>query len=118
MTAGGRWIRLEVAWDDSDWVSDLEPAAQLAWIKLLCWTKAKGVDGSVKVMAPRNAAKKWDVPPQAVSQMLEAAKDDGAIVEAEGRWYVANWRAYQPADATATERKRKQRERERVNGTM
>jgi hypothetical protein len=96
----------------------LEPMAQLAWIKLLCYVKRDGRKGEAAAMAPKVAAKRWDVSVRAVQEMLRAAveeKDGGLKVEGR-RWQVVKWDEYQEPDRTAAKRKRRQRERESVTG--
>lgn len=110
--ANRRWIRLDVTWDDSEWVGLMEPASQLAWIKLLCYVKAKGVGGSVKAMGPRIAAKKWDLPVRAVEEMLKEAQKDGALSNGGGEWDVVAWDEYQKPDKKAAERMRRMRDRQ------
>jgi hypothetical protein len=113
--SAGRWIRLSVGWNDSDWIATLEPASRLAWIHLLCDVKAKGARGGMKVMPPKLAARRWDVPVKAVERMLDAAKSEGAIAEVDGVWEVTKWKKYQH-DETAAERMRRYRERSKPNG--
>lgn len=113
MTPPGRWIRLDVTWDVSEWVGLLEPSAQLAWIKLLCYVKAKGVGGSVKAMGPRIAAKVWGLPVRAVQDMEEAARKDGALYRENGSWTVTGWDEYQKPDPTAAKRMRRYRAKQR-----
>jgi hypothetical protein len=96
----------------------LEPAAQLAWIKLLCYVKRDGRKGEAAMMTPKVAAKRWDVSVRAVQEMLRAAveeKDGGLKVEGRS-WQVVKWDEYQEPDRTAATRKRRQRERESHGG--
>lgn len=111
-----RWIRLDVGWSRSDWLADLSPAARLAWIELLTYTKAEGVGGEVKAVSPGVFGRMCGIPAEDVAAMLDAAQKDGALV-VEGRtWRIANWDAYQESDRTAAERKRRQRDRLRTEG--
>jgi hypothetical protein len=98
-----RWVRLDVGWDDSEWLAELSPAAQLAWVKLLCHTKRDGVRGVSKALAPAVAARRWGVPAGAVREMVEAARRDGAIQEDNGSWSICGWDQYQ-SDPKARER--------------
>jgi hypothetical protein len=95
MSTKQRWIRVNVGWDDTEWISELSAEARLSWIMLLCHIKRDGVAGRCKVIADRVAAKKWGVKPNAVREMLEGARLDGAVYEAEGEWVVTNWRHHQ-----------------------
>lgn len=106
---GRRWIRLDVGWDDSDWLAALKPEEQLAWIKLLCYTKLAGHGGRVDALGTFAAGKKWGVAPRAVATMLDAAKRDAALHVEGDEWVIVNWSTYQQPDLTAAERKRRQR---------
>ena len=115
--ADRRWIRLDVGWMDTEWVSDLPPGGRLAWIALLAHAKLAGKEGSVQALAPRVAAKKWDIPQPDVEEMLAAAEADGALsTDERGDWIVTGWNRYQSPDPTNAERKRRWRERH-DNGT-
>lgn len=115
-----RWIRIDVGWDSSDWVAALDPAAQLAWVKLLCWVKVNGARGRTRALSPAVAAKRWDLPEQAVTAMLSAAtmpkdgEDAPALALEGGDWVVTKWAEYQEPDPTAAERKRKERSRKQL----
>lgn len=109
-----RWIRLDVGWDLSEWMVELDACARLAWVKLLCWTKVHGKGGRTKALAPTVAARQWGVPTEAVEGMLGAAMsgEDPAVRIEDGDWVVVKWPEYQEPDRTATKRKRKQRAKE------
>lgn len=109
-----RWIRLDVGWDTSDWLVELEPAAQLAWVKLLAWVKVHGKAGRTKAMSAVAAGKKWGIQPSDVTAMLEAAQGDHpkALAIVDGEWVVTAWATYQEPDPTAARRKRDQRARD------
>lgn len=104
-----RWLRLNIDWDDSPWVFTLHAELQLAWIKLLCHVKRDGTGGKVKALAPLVAGRKWGVGEEAVTKMLQAGVNDGAIQSEDGYWIITNWAKYQEFDRTASERKRRQR---------
>lgn len=90
MSAPGRWIRLDVGWDDG-WLCMTSPGAQLAWVKLLCYVKLNGVKGVTKGLHPKFAAKKWGVAVRDVESMLEGAREDGALYVEDGVWSLTNW---------------------------
>jgi hypothetical protein len=107
-----RWIRLDVGFDDTEWVFSLSAESQLAWVKLLCYSKRDGIGGRVKAMSYAVAAKRWGVGAENVEKMIHAAKLDGAITENDGDWVVAGWDHYQQPDNTNSERQKRYRERQ------
>lgn len=107
-----RWVRLNVGWDDSDWIAELDALGQLAWVKLLCFVKRDGTGGRVKLPSAKVLGRRWGVPAESVEAMLEAGRKDGAIYEEGGDIVLTSWGAYQ-LDATAAQRKKDQRARER-----
>lgn len=108
-----RWIRLDVGWNESDWLADLSMGARLGWVLLLGMVKRDGIGGSVKAPTMKGAARRWGVPESAVVELLGAASagDEPALMASGGTWTVTNWDAYQKPDRTNAERKRKHRER-------
>lgn len=116
--ADTRWLRLDAGWMDSDWLAVLSPGARLAWVSLLSYCKLAGTKGSVKALSPIVASRRWDIPADDVSAMLDAATSDGALESDEdGDWVVTAWAHYQEPDKTAADRKRRQRERESADVT-
>lgn len=111
-----RWIRLEVAFDET-WLFPLPPAAQLGWIKLLCTAKRDGVRGVLKSIAPAVASRKWNIAVEDVERLYQAATADGALVIEGDEMRVTNWLKYQPLDKTAAQRQAKHRDtKKRSNG--
>ena len=106
-----RWIRLDVGFDDTEWVFSLSAESQLAWVKLLCYVKRDGASGKVKAMSTVVAAKRWGVGTENVEKMLFAAKQDGALTEVDGEWVINGWDEYQNPDPTSPERQRRYRDR-------
>ena len=104
-----RWLRLDVGWDDSDWIIDLPPGAQLTWIKLLTYAKACGTNGRVRAMTAKAAASRWRIPQPDVDACLTAAVLDGAVVVEDGDWVLTGWIRYQATDPTAAERVKRYR---------
>ncbi len=108
-----RWIRLEVAFDES-WLFPLSPASQLAWVKLLCTCKRDGVRGVMKILPAKVAARKWGVGEEDVEKMYRAAQEDGALAITEDDMTVVNWLEYNPLDRTALDRQHRHRDKESV----
>lgn len=104
-------MRLNIDFDDSDWVDSLSAESQLAWIKLLCHAKRDGSRGKVRVLGSTRAASKWKVKPKSVTDMIAAAIADGALVIENDTWIVTKWAVYQPEDPNNVERQRKFREK-------
>ena len=104
-----RWIRLDIGFHRSDWIIPLSPESQLAWLRLLCYTKAEGVKGRVKSMSPKTAGLEWRLSADSVVSMLEAAESDDAISVEGSEWVVTNWEVYNPSDATSAARSRRYR---------
>lgn len=108
-----RWIRLDVGWDDSEWIAELSAGAQLAWIKLLCHAKRDGVKGQCKAVSHTVAARRWGVSRQDVDEMIEAGRIEGAIHLEDGIWTLTTWTTYQ---GDPSNRERQRRFRQRHNG--
>lgn len=108
-----RWIRLDVAFDES-WLFALSAGAQLAWVKMLCTVKRDGVKGKMKAISPLVAARKWGVGEEDVVKMLKAGADDGAIVSDGQTWTITNWSRFQESDTTGAERQKKYREKRKI----
>lgn len=112
----GRYIKVSVDWNCSDWVAELSPGARLAWIMLLCHCREAGVNGTVKHMSYKTASRRWDIPESQIAEMYERAVEDGAIVlsideEGSSMASITNWDKYQDSSA---ERVRKWREKKGV----
>lgn len=104
-----RWLRLDLAWDDSPWLFVLSPGSQLGWIKLLCHVKRDGAGGKCKALADTVAAKKWGIGAEDVQKLLQAGVNDGAIIVSDGEWTIVNWAKFQESDTTAADRMRRYR---------
>jgi hypothetical protein len=105
MTARQRWIRINVGWDDTEWIAGLSAEARLSWVMMLCHVKRDGIGGNCKALAYPVAGRKWGVRPESVREMIEAARIDGAVYEADGEWTVTAWAKYQPDNSTERVRK-------------
>ena len=110
MAADSRWLRLNVDWDDSEWVNDLEPLGQLAWIKLMCHVKRDGHAGRVRALSTIVASRKWNIPKGAIEEMLSLAEACGALAIEGEAWVLLNWNKYQ-GDSTNSERQKRYREK-------
>lgn len=106
------WIRLDVDWSAREWTYDLRPAARLAWIELICYVKTHGVRGSIRVTPARILAGKLHLEPEDITEMIEAAEKEGALIVDGDRWLVANWGKYQQ-DSTAGERQQRARDKKK-----
>ncbi len=107
---GVRWIRLDVTWSQSEWLSELPAASRLAWVELLCYVKTSGVAGSVKKPANDFLARIWGISKSSIEVMLAAASHDGAIVSDGSDIVITGWSVRQN-DPRAAERMRAYRER-------
>lgn len=105
-----RWIRLDAEFDTEEWLYVLSEGAQLAWIKLQCWTKVYGIRGRVKALNPLVAARRWGVGEESVAKMLAAALAAGKILYDGENWLLTEWAEVQEVDSSA-ERVRRHRER-------
>jgi len=110
--AGKRWLRLDVAWEDSEWLDDIDGTASGSWPRILSLVKRDGVGGRCKRPSLKVMARKWRVPVESIKELEEAAVKDGALVVDGGDWIVVKWEEYQGADSTAAARKKRQRDRE------
>lgn len=107
-----RWIRLDIGWSHSDWLSVLSAECRLAWIELLCYVKAFGSAGRVKALNPDRFARMIYVGEEAVRQLLKAAELHGALSVDGSDWVIDKWRDYQ-GDEGASERMQRYRERQK-----
>ena len=102
-----RWLRLNANWMRSTWLFVLSAEARLAWVQLLCYVKAEGRAGTAPTIDPLVFSRLNFIGEESVSQMLHAAKADGALTEENGAWTITNWKDYQEADPTNAERQRR-----------
>jgi hypothetical protein len=116
MAAGRQWIRLDVDFEDSDWLVDLDPLAQFAWVKFCCRVKAEGANGRWRKRSVTALRRRLALPEAAVAEMLAAATagDSPALEEQDGEWVVGSWEKYYPTDRTNADRQRRYRERKKV----
>ncbi len=107
---GVRWIRLDVTWSQSEWLSELPAASRLAWIELLCFVKSHGVAGSVKRPSNVTLSRMWNISRSSIEVMLAAASHDGAIVFDGADIVITGWGIRQ-MDPKAAMRMKAYRER-------
>lgn len=114
MSAPGRWLRLDVTWEESAWLDALPGESAGCWPRVLCVVKRDGVMGRCKSPSTEVLARKWRVSERAITALLDAAVQDGALSVEGGEWVVTNWATYQEADRTRNERQRRYREHNAV----
>jgi hypothetical protein len=107
-----RWIRLDVTWEESDWLQDLDRATAACWPRLLCMVKRDGVRGECRRPSTRRLMTLWDISAAQIASLEAAAQNDGALAIEDGQWRVLNWDKYQEIDPTNSERQRRWRERQ------
>jgi len=101
-----RWIRVDVSIVETDWVDLLPGASRWCWIELLLHVKRSGVRGRVRAINTNVFARRANVAPEDVEEMLSAAHADGAIETVDGDWLIAKWDEYQTPDAVRQRRHR------------
>lgn len=104
-----RWIRLDLSWSHSQWLSVMSAESRLAWVELLCYVKGFGTAGRARAMTPDRFARMIYVGEESVRQMLNAAHMHGALAIIENDWVIAKWAQYQ-GDETGAERQRRFKE--------
>lgn len=109
MPPARRWIRMDVGWEESEWIAALPLGGRLAWVLLIGHVKTRGIGGRAKAPSISIIARKWDIPQGDVEAMIRAAVEDGALLLEDGEWVLTAWARYQEPDLTATERKRRER---------
>jgi hypothetical protein len=115
-----RWIRLDVAWEESDWLQDLDRATAACWPRLLCMVKRDGVRGHLTRPSTKRLVRKWGISAQQIESLEAAAITDEALAIEDGEWVVLNWKKYQDYDPTNAERQKRFRDQKKglrvVNG--
>lgn len=110
MKVQGRWIRLDVDWQQSAMFDDMSPAERLAWVLLLCEAKSHGTGGVIS-LRPIEFARRMRLDRDCVTNSFSGAEAHGALqIERpnsdDGRWTlrIVNWKRYQESTAVRTER--------------
>lgn len=104
-----RWIRLEAAWQESEWLAVLPGHVALCWPALLCYVKTRGIHGCCKQPSLRVLSQLWRVDLANVERLIDAAVAHGAIEVDGENWKIAKWPKYNPQDATAAGRAKRYR---------
>jgi hypothetical protein len=102
------WLRLDVDFDESEWIAFLPKLSQFAWVDLLRHVKKlSSRQGKVKLRSVAVWAKAWGYDsPEPLQKMLAAAQKDGAIsIEGEDLT-VNNWHRYQEPSTNRAEKSR------------
>ncbi len=114
----GRWIRLDVDWEDSAWLDALPGVVSGCWPRLLCHVKRTGVRGRCRRPDHTVIARRWNVTRDIVTELEQAALADDALRIESGEWVVANWETYQLYDETGAERQRRRRAKQKKNSNL
>lgn len=109
-----RWIRLDLSWSHSQWLSIMSAESRLAWVELLCYVKGFGTAGRARAMTPDRFARMIYVGEESVRQMLNAAEIHGALTVVENDWVIVKWAKYQ-GDETGAERQRRFKENRKAS---
>lgn len=107
----GRWLRLDIRWQDSEWLDALDGHAANCWPPFLCYVKRNGVGGRCKMTGVAVLARHWRVARGDVEALVAAALAHGALVVEGDEWVVTGWAKYQPIDVTSAARQAKRREK-------
>ncbi len=107
MAGSGRWIRLDVNWDDSAWLADLPWPVRAVWPLILAHVKTMGSGGVCEAPNMRRFCAAHDVPQECVEAFLDGAHRAGAMNVEGSEWTVVKWRTYQESDSA--ERMRRMR---------
>lgn len=107
-----RYVKLNLTWGDSEWLSLLSDGARLAWVFVLVHVKATGIGGRAKSISSEMFARKFYLNVKDVDQLLIAAQKDGALVVEDGEWIITKWKKHQ-GDETNAKRQKDWRERHR-----
>lgn len=106
-----RWLKLDITWSHSEWLSVLSAESRLTWIELLCYVKGYGTAGKARAITPERFARMVYLGEESVRQLLKAAEIHGAL-EIQGHdWVITKWEEYQ--GDTGAERKKAWRDKKR-----
>jgi hypothetical protein len=109
MSKEAPWIALAIDWQDSEMLDGTSHGIRLAWVCLLCFAKAQGRAGKVR-LRDNGFARKYDLNVEAVRSMLERAEHAGAVIVDGDVVTVVNWRRYQDPRVRSTGDDTKHRE--------
>jgi len=98
MSLSASWLAWAVDWSDSEMFDDSSHGVRLAWVELMCLTKAQGRAGRVRLRVSKFAEQKR-LSVEAVEEMLARAVRFGAIIRQGDEVIACNWKAYQDPSA-------------------
>lgn len=110
-----RYMKLNLAWSDSEWVSGMSEGGRLCWIYLIGYCKSFGLNGRVKSVSESTFARKHDVSENSIRECLNAAIVHGAVRVKVDTWVFDKWAKHQ-GDETGAERQRRFKQRQKGNG--
>ncbi len=105
-----RYMKLNLGWADSDWVSEMSDGGKLAWVFLIGYCKSLGIGGRVKAISVTSFARRHFISESSAKEGLTKALEHGAITAEDDLWVFPTWRKHQ-GDETGTERQRRYRNR-------
>jgi hypothetical protein len=94
MSRHAPWLALAIDWNDSPMFDGSNHGVRLAWIDLLCFVKAQGRAGKVR-LRDKAFANQYRLTVEAVEEMLVKATNGGAITRQGDEVTVLNWKQYQ-----------------------
>lgn len=94
MSRHAPWLALAIDWNDSPMFDDANHGVRLAWVNLLCFVKAQGRAGKVRLRG-KAFANQYRLTVEAVDEMLVKANNGGAITRQGDEVTVMNWKQYQ-----------------------
>lgn len=98
MSLSASWLAWAVDWSDSEMFDDSSHGVRLAWVELMCLTKAQGRAGRVRLRVSKFAEQKR-LSVEAIEEMLARAVRFGAITRQGDEVIACNWKAYQDPSA-------------------
>lgn len=109
MATHSRWIRLNIDWDEAEWLAGLPWPVRAVWPVLLSHVKLTGLDGRCKAPIISRFAAAHDIPEEYVTALLSVTERYGTLRVTDGEWVVKNWGLYQGKDARNAERQARHR---------
>jgi hypothetical protein len=94
MSKDAPWIALAIDWQDSAMFDDTSHGERLAWICLLCFAKAQGRAGRVRLRG-KAFAQTYRLNVESVEAMIAGAVKAGAVTVNGDIVTVVNWKHYQ-----------------------
>lgn len=88
--ASKRWIRVDVDWDDSEWLFFGSALVSLAWVRLLCFVAKRGSAGACRADETALVGD-GKIPLAKFREMIDLAQHAGDLSVRNGLWIVADW---------------------------